>query len=123
MKTKTTPIIVAVLIPLVSVAVALGLIYFKKRSFSPNPEFPYGQYSQSPKNLAGNKYSLKAELEMQLAKAGGGRVVSLRDSRGAKFAVLIPDSLGVNAQTKQRYEMDVVVGQKGEITVVSMRKY
>ena len=123
MKQKTTPIIIAILIPLISIAVALSLIYFKKRSFSSSPEFSYAQYLESPKNLSGNKYSLKAELEMQLADVGTGRVVSLRDSNRAKFAVLIPNSLNVNAQTKQRYDMEIVVGQKGEIVVESMKKF
>ena len=60
---------------------------------------------------------------MQLADVGSGRVVSLRDSNRAKFAVLIPNSLNVNAQTKQRYDMEIVVGSKGEIVVESMKKF
>ena len=123
MKSKTTPIIIAILIPLISIVVALSLIYFKKSNFSSNPEFSYAQYLESPRNLVGNKYSLKAELEMQLADVGTGRVVSLRDSNRAKFAVLIPNSLNVNAQTKQRYDMDIVIGKKGEIIVESMKKF
>lgn len=123
MKSKSTPIIIAILIPLISIAMALSLIYFKKRNFSRNPEFSYSMYLESPRNMTGNKYSLKAELEMQLADVGTGRVVSLRDSNRAKFAVLIPNSLNVNAQTKQRYDMDVVIGKKGEIVVESMKKY
>ena len=74
--------------------------------------------------MTGNKYSLKAELEMQLANIPGkGRVVSVRDEKRAKFAVLIPDDVNVNAQTKQRYDMDIVVGSDGEIIVKSMKKY
>ena len=63
MKSKTTPIIIAILIPLISIAMALSLIYFKKRGFSSNPEFSYVQYLESPRNMSGNRYSLKAELE------------------------------------------------------------
>ena len=124
MKSKTTPIIAAVTIPFLSVVAALALLYAKKSSDNTRFVFPYADYMSSPKSLAGNRYSLDAELEMQLAAIPEkGRVVSVRDSRGAKFAVLIPDSLKVNAQTKQRYDMDVVVGRDGAITVKSMKKY
>lgn len=44
MKSKTAPIIVALLIPIVSVAVALSLIYFKKKNVSGLDEFPYSVY-------------------------------------------------------------------------------
>ena len=44
MKSKTAPIIVALLIPIVSVAVALSLIYFKKKNVSGLDEFPYSIY-------------------------------------------------------------------------------
>ena len=54
---------------------------------------------------------------------GKGMVVSVRDEKRAKFAVLIPDDVNVNAQTKQRYDMDIVVGSDGEIIVKSMKKY
>lgn len=124
MKPKTTPIIIAVLIPLISIAAALTLVYFKKSTTVGYSSFSYADYISSPKNMAGNKYSLKAELEMQLANIPGkGRIVSVRDEKRAKFAVLIPDDVNVNAQTKQRYDMDIVVGSDGEIIVKSMKKY
>ncbi len=123
MKSKSTPIIIAILIPLISIAAALGLLFLKKSGISTNPEFEYSTYVAAPKNLAGNRYALNAELEMQLANIGGDRVVSLRDSDGNKFAVYIPALLKINAQTKQRYEMDVKIGSKGEIVVESMRKF
>ncbi len=47
----------------------------------------------------------------------------MRDEKRAKFAVLIPADVNVNAQTKQRYDMDIVVGSDGEIIVKSMKKY
>ncbi len=123
MKSKTTPIIIAVLIPLISVAVALSLVFFKKRGISEENEFRFDEYSDSPKSLVGNKYLIKAELEMQLAKVDNGRIVSLTDSNGDKFAIFIPDSLNVNARTKQRYNFDVRIGSKGEIIAESMCKH
>ena len=123
MKNKTTPIIIAILIPLVSVSVALALVYFKKSSAG-YAEFPYAQYLESPKNLAGNTYTLAAEMEMQLAKIPSrGRVVSVSDGRGAKLAVLVPDSLGAEVRTKQRYDMAVEILSVGAVVVKSMKKY
>ncbi len=123
MKSKSTPIIIAILIPLISIVVALSLVFFKKSGISEENEFQYDDYLDSPRSLVGNKYLLKAELEMQLAKISGGRIVSLVDSNGDKFAIFIPDSLNVNARTKQRYDFDIRIGAKGEIIAESMRKH
>lgn len=124
MKSKTAPIVIAILIPVVSVLAAISLIYLKKTSESNGIEFPYGAYIENPKSLAGNKYLLRAEFELQLALIGGGRVVSVRDSlSGKNLAVYIPPELNANIMTRQRYEMDVSVGDGGRIIVNSMQKF
>ena len=56
MRSKTTPIIIAIMIPLISVAVALALVYFKKSASDGVSAFPYSDYMASPKNLSGNVY-------------------------------------------------------------------
>jgi len=125
MKAKTVPIIIAILIPIISVATALSLIYFKKKGTNDASVFPYEAYIKEPENLYGNSYLLKAEFELQLATiAGKGRVISVRDSStGKKLAVLVPDNLSGNIMTHQRYEMDVRVGKGGAVIVESMQKY
>ena len=124
MKPKTTPIVIAVLLPLVSVVIALSLIYFKKRDFSGLEAFPYQTFVQEPKNLQGNKYLLKAELEVQLANFDNGRLVSVKESQSdGRLAVFIPSDLSLNIVTKQRYEMNVRVTEKGQVMVESMKKY
>lgn len=61
---------------------------------------------------------------MQLAKIPSrGRVVSVSDGCGAKLAVLVPDSLGAEVRTKQRYDMSVEVLSDGAVVVKSMKKY
>ena len=62
MKSKTTPIIIALAIPAVSVALAIALIYFKKRNVSGLDEFPYSAYAASPESLRGNRYALDAQM-------------------------------------------------------------
>lgn len=124
MKAKTTPIIIALSIPIVSVALAIGLIYFKKKNVSGLDDFPYALYIESPKSLQGNRYILNAQMDIQLAKTSDGRVVSVSESQaGAPLAVLVPSSLDVNISAKQRYEIIVRVGEGGKIIVESMQKY
>lgn len=98
--------------------------YISRKAPPDSREFPYAQYLESPKNLAGNTYTLAAEMEMQLAKIPSrGRVVSVSDGCGAKLAVLVPDSLGAEVRTKQRYDMSVEVLSDGAVVVKSMKKY
>ena len=125
MKSKTAPIVIAILIPVISVAAAIALIYFKKTTGSNESEFPYKAYIENPKSLEGNNYLLRAEFELQLASIdGGGRVVSVRDSASGKnLAVCIPPKVDANIMTHQRYEMDVSVGEGGRIVVNSMQKF
>ena len=139
MKSKTTPIIIALAIPIVSVALAIALIYFKKRNVSGLDEFPYAAYSASPESLRGNRYVLEAQMDVQLANVEGGRVVAalgihapepefvllqLQAVReGFPVAVLVPDSLGANISAKQRYALVVRVGEGGRIIAESMEKY
>ncbi len=125
MKSKTAPIIIAILIPVISVMTAIALIYLKKSSASNDSEFSYAAYIANPLSLNGNNYLLRAEFELQLASLdNGGRVVSVRDSAsGKKLAVFIPSGIEANIMTYQRYEMDVTVGDGGRIIVNSMRKF
>jgi len=125
MKSKVTPIVVSVLIPLISIAVAVSLIYFKKNNFSGLEEFPYAAYIKNPENSSGNKYQMNAQMDLQLANLGKqGRVVSVIEaSSGARLAVLIPEDISENIVTRQRYKMQVEIGKGGKITVLSMEKY
>ena len=121
MKSKTTPIIIALAIPIVSVALAIALIYFKKRNVSGLDEFPYAAYSASPDSLSGNRYVLEAQMDVQLANVEGGRVVAALGGReGFPVALLVPDSLGANISAKQRYALVVRVGEGGRIIAESM---
>ena len=125
MKSKTTPIIVALLIPAISVLLAVGLIYFKKKNMSGLDAFPYSAYMRSPGGLAGNRYVLDAKIDVQLAKRPDGRVVAVLTGADAdSLAVFIPEkAAGSAVSANQRYEMVVSVGENGGITVESMEKF
>ena len=100
MKSKTTPIIIALAIPIVSVALAIALIYFKKRNVSGLDEFPYAAYSASPDSLSGNRYVLEAQMDVQLANVEGGRVVAALGGReGFPVALLAPRESGTRSAT------------------------
>ena len=121
---KTTPIIIAVLIPIAAVAVALGMVYLKKQNVSGLEDFSYPLYMQNPSGLNGNKYLLKAQLDMQLADLGNFKIVSVKTpDEMSKFAVAIPSRISENLITRQRYKMVVRIGEGGQIYVDSMEKY
>lgn len=125
MKSKNTPILIAIAIPLFAVAVALSLVYFKKSNFSGLENFSYSSYIANPKNLGGNKYLLKAQPDKQLADLGDkGRLISVRSSDGAaKFAIIVPQQISANISANRRYSMVVTVDSAGRIIVQSMEKY
>ncbi len=125
MKSKATPIFISVLIPLLSVVVALALIYFKKSSLGAEDMFPYSQYMASPESLSGNSYRLNAQLNRQMALIpASGRVVLVSDSKGtSQLAILVPNKLEENLSTGQRYKFYVDVESGGKIIVRSMEKF
>lgn len=125
MKSKTLPILVATIIPIVAIVASLAFIYFNKSTMSSREPFSYTAYMSSPQNFAGNRYMIKAQIESQLTQIDGkGRVLSVRDyENNPRFAIFFPDSLNQNIGTNQRYMFDVVIGNGGEIIVESMRKF
>ena len=125
MKSKKAPILIAVLIPIVSVCIALLLVYAKKSNISGIDAFPYKTYLESTSDMLGNKYLLKAMIKRQLANLGDdGRVVSVViDGDSAELAVLIPNNIAVNVTTNQRYNMLISIGENGKILVNEMQKY
>lgn len=125
MKTKTLPILVAITIPLTAIIISLAFVYINKAGISSEENFSYRAYMSAPQNFAGNRYSIKAQVESQLAQIEGkGRVLSVRDYEGnPRFAIFLSDELEQNVRTNQRYLFDVVIGSGGEIIVKSMRKF
>ncbi|MBO5255346.1 MAG: hypothetical protein J6B07_05925 [Opitutales bacterium] len=125
MKSKKAPIFVAILIPIVSVCIALLLVYAKKSNISGVDTFPYKTYLESNSDMVGNRYLLRAMIKRQLANIGDdGRVVSVViEGDSVELAVLIPNNIAVNVTTNQRYKMLVSIGEKGKILVNEMQKY
>ncbi len=107
-----------------AVVASLAYVYFDKAMTPSRDPFPYSSYIQSPKGLEGNTYTVLASVDAQLAKTDSGRVVSLRDNMGnPKFAVFIPDSLGLNVSANQKYRLNIRVSKGGSLQVESMKKF
>ncbi len=125
MKSKSFPIIIAIAIPLVSIIIALLLVFFKHKSASTQEQFPYERYINPSENIQGNKYSVVAVIDKQLADLGDmGRVVIVKiEGEKNPVAVLIPTNIGVNITAQQRYKMTVVIKEKGRIVVDEMQKF
>lgn len=126
MKSKQTSIVIAVLIPVFSIIIALGLVYFKKSNLSGIDEFPYQKYIEASADIEGNRYLLNAIVIRQLENLGDrGRVVSVLpdNADGAELAILIPQKMIVNVSTNQRYRILVEIAQKGRIVAHEMRKF
>ena len=126
MKSKKSPIIIAVLIPVLSIVVALGLVYAKKSNMSGLDEFPYQKYIEAASDMEGNRYVMSAVVKRLVANLGDiGRVVSVvpDNADGAELAVLLPRQMKVNVSTNQRYNIVVNVADKGRIVADEMRKF
>lgn len=105
-------------------ALAIALIYFKKRNVSGLDEFPYAAYSASPDSLRGNRYVLEAQMDVQLANVEGGRVVAALGGREG-----FPVALSCRIPWARTYPpssatlLVVRVGEGGRIIAESMEKY
>ena len=99
---------------------------FGGRSGSSAETFSYDRYIKAPGQLTGNAYSLRAEIDLLLSEADGGRVVSVKcldGDFGEKLAVFVPNGVGDAIYTGQRYEMSVKIGPKGRVVVNKMKKF
>ncbi|MBE6413178.1 MAG: hypothetical protein E7035_01330 [Verrucomicrobiaceae bacterium] len=125
MKSKKAPIFIALLIPVISVVIALLLVYSKKSNLAGIDSFDYKSYLNSASNMQGNTYLLKAMIKRQLVNLGSqGRVVCVAiEGDSAEFAVLIPNNIASNVTTNQRYNMIVRVEENGKVLVNEMQKY
>ena len=64
---KTTPIIIAVLIPIAAVAVALGMVYLKKQNVSGLEDFSYPLYMQTAFTISSPLYDICAPFISNLS--------------------------------------------------------
>lgn len=125
MKSKYTPILIAVAIPIVAIVFALTSIFLKKTiaSDSPTEIFPMSIYMQNPTSLAANKYRLNAQVDSQLAANSIARILSVRLSSGGRLALIVPESIKANIMAGQRYNFSVDVKTDGAIVVTSLEKF
>ncbi|MBO7521859.1 MAG: hypothetical protein J6T16_06435 [Opitutales bacterium] len=110
MKRKFNPVIIAIAIPLVAVAFAVGSVFYKKSATSGSDAFPTAAYIENPASFLGNRYMLKAQVESQLAyDANAGRLLCVKTPDGARVAVFVPIEIDKNIQAGQKYGFDVEV--------------
>lgn len=109
-------------IPLLGIALALGLIFFRNGSRAAAP-LPLAKYLNEWKTLQGNDYTLHGQVDRQLAYAADkGQLLSVilyEEGRG-RVPLLVPTSLGHNFETGQRYQFNVVV--RGDLLCVESCK-
>ncbi|MBR4598370.1 MAG: hypothetical protein IKO42_08260 [Opitutales bacterium] len=124
MKGKFNPVIIAVAIPVLAIAFAIGSVFYKRSATSRSDAFPTAAYVDSPASFFGNRYVLKAQVESQLAyKAGSGRLLCVRAPDGARVAIVVPVEIGRNIQAGQKYGFDVEVMSNGVLMVRGLEKF
>lgn len=83
---KNKPIIIAILIPLISVMIAGVFVYMgksKKSVENDSNALPFERYIEAPKSFAGNCYEISASVDSQLAYADNkGRIILLKTFAG-----------------------------------------
>ena len=124
MKKNFNPVIIAIAIPLLAIAFAVGSVFYKRSATSRSSAFPTAAYVDNPASFFGNRYILKAQVESQLAyKADAGRLLCVRAPDGARVAIVVPVEIGKNIQAGQKYGFDVEVMSNGVLTARGLEKF
>ncbi len=125
MSSKINPIFLVLIIPLIIAVGAMMYVSKGKTSTSTANAFNYSRYIEAPTQLAGNEYSVVAEIDLKLADLENGKVVSVRDIDYSQvaFAIFIPTELYQNIYSRQRYDIRFKVANNGALIATSLRKF
>lgn len=124
MNKKFNPAIFVLLIPMAAVLFAGVSLYFKKSNVSESAQFPYSAYIADSNSLAGNVYSLKAQIDSQLAfDENVGRVICVNLDGGESVALLLPTNVARTIHPGQKYSFKVEVLPTGAIQVLNLEKF
>lgn len=120
-------IYIALIIPLFAIAVALGFVAVKKTKVLSGEDYSAlpARYVDSPSSFAGNKYSISAQIDSQLAyKEGVGRIllVKIFPSGDSLPLFISVDVENFNPQRGQRYAFDVDVKPDGKLSAYNFKK-
>jgi len=122
---KYTSIIIAILIPAISMIVALTLVFMKKNAkIEDAATLPIERYMSSAKSFAGNSYTLNVIIDSQLGyDESSGRIILVKASNNSFIPVLVPSSnKDFIPQTGQKYSFDVKIDQDGKLILTSYKK-
>jgi len=122
---KVKPVLLAFLIPLIVIVTAVVFMVARSRLHHSLEPFNQAAYQHSPTDLAGNHYSLDAQVDAQLRWDDGfGRMLSVKPMDGGnRLSVFVPDSVATDLHMGQRFHMNVLVKDKGLIQVEELDKY
>lgn len=121
------PLIVAILIPLISIIIAGSFIYVtKKKTFAAGDgiSLPLERYMDFPKSFAGNCYEISASVDSQLAYADNkGRIILLKTFAGKSLPIFVPVAItGFNPNVGQRYTFQTKIDRDGKLVMTDFRK-
>jgi len=88
--------------------------------------FPVQSFISDPQNHAGNRYRLDAQVDDQLGwREGLGKLITLTPLSDSQVSlpVFLPEEHAQNMRMGQRYRVEVLVGNHGLLTVLSMEKF
>ena len=121
---KINPVFVAFLIPLIVIVTAAIFMVVRTRLHHSLEPLVVATFLHSPNELQGNHYELDAQIESQLRwDEGFGRLLKVKAvNSGDHLSVLVPDALGGDFNSGQRFHLKVVV-KDGLIHVEDLEKY
>ncbi len=121
---KINPVLIAFLIPLIVIVTAAVFMVVRNHLHESLEPFNVATYQRSPNELQGNHYNLDASIEAQLrADEGFGRLLKVKTvSSSEHLSILVPDKLGGNFDSGQRFHFKVMV-KDGLIQVEDLEKY
>jgi len=121
---KINPVLIAFLIPLIVIITAAVFMVVRNHLHESLEPFNVATYHRSPNELQGNHYNLDAQIEAQLrADQGFGRLLKVKTVSGDDhLSILVPDKLGGNFDSGQRFHFKVMV-KDGLIQAEDLEKY
>ena len=124
---KNKPIIIAILIPLISLMIAGVFVYMgksKKSAENDSNALPFERYMENPTSFAGNCYEISASVDSQLAYVDNkGRIILLKTFAGKSLPIFVPATItGFNPNVGQRYTFQTKIDQNGKLILTDFRK-
>ncbi|MDR1498324.1 MAG: hypothetical protein LBS59_07970 [Puniceicoccales bacterium] len=120
---KPNPLLLVFVLPAIGVTFLISTFIYNANRGDANP-FDLSAYRRNWNTLGGNEYTLRGQIDQQLAhREKKGRVISIKLLDGSgRVPVFFPPSINQNFEVNQRYKIRVRV-LSDTLYAVSLEKF